>query len=56
MDGDYESVKKIWQIGGRTQPLPHGPDEMKALGGLPEVVSEPVSLSLIHTMIYVFDN
>jgi len=56
LDGDYESVKKIWQIGGQTQPLPHGPDDMKALGGLPELVSEPVRLSLTQTTIYVFDN
>lgn len=56
LDGDYDSVKMIWQYGGRTQPLPHGPDHMRAMGGLGEVVSEPVRLSLQHIAMYVFEN
>jgi len=56
LDGDYDSVRKIWIIGGRTQPLPHGPDDMKALNGLWEVVSEPPLLSNAVNNVYVFLN
>jgi len=56
LDGDYDSVKKIWIIGGRTQPLPHGPDEMIEKGGLLEIVSEAVNLSKCIQNVYVFEN
>lgn len=56
LDGDYDSVRKIWIIGGRTQPLPHGPDDMKALNGLGEVVSDPPLLSNAVNNVYVFLN
>lgn len=44
-DGGYVSVRDIWIIGGITQPLPHGPSELKVGGGLPELVCEPLLLS-----------
>ena len=56
LDGDYDSVKKIWIIGGRTRPLPHGPEDMKALDGLGELVSEPPLLSNGVENVYVFVN
>ncbi len=56
LDGSYDSVKRIWIIGGRTQPLPHGPAEMKALNGLPEVVSEPPLFSSGLKNVYIFQN
>lgn len=55
LDGDYEKIKKIWVIGGRTQPLPHGPEYMKALGGLKEIVAEPPLFSTFDS-VYVFKN
>ncbi|MFD2174845.1 hypothetical protein [Rhodobacter lacus] len=56
LDGSYDSVKKIWIIGGRTQPLPHGPESAVALGGLREIVSEPPLLSRAVKNVYVFVN
>lgn len=56
LDGCYDSVKKIWIIGGRSAPLPHGPDEMKSLGGLQELVAEPPLLSNTIGNVYVFKN
>ena len=55
LDNNYEAIKKIWVIGGRTQPLPHGPEHMKRLGGLKEVVAEPPLLSTFDS-VYVFKN
>ena len=55
LDGDYDSVRKIWIVGGRTQPLPHGPEEMKALNGLGEVVSPPLLSNAVNN-VYVFLN
>ncbi|MGJ8546321.1 MAG: hypothetical protein ACSHWZ_12830 [Sulfitobacter sp.] len=56
LDGNYDSVKKIWIIGGRTKPLPHGPEDMQLLGGLKEVVAEPPLLSNAISNVYVFEN
>jgi hypothetical protein len=56
LDGSYDSVKKIWIIGGRTEPLPHGPEDMRLLGGLKEVVAEPPLLSNAISNVYVFEN
>ena len=55
LDNNYEAVKKIWIIGGRTQPLPHGPEHMKKLGGLKEIVAEPPLFSTCDSF-YVFKN
>ena len=55
LDNNYEAIKKIWVIGGRTQPLPHGPAHMKALGGLKEIVAEPPLFSTFDS-VYVFEN
>lgn len=56
LDGCYDSVKKIWITGGVTCPLPHGPQEMRDAGGLPEVVAEPVLLAHAVRDVYVFRN
>lgn len=56
LDGCYDSVKKIWITGGVTCPLPHGPQEMRDAGGLPEVVAEPVLLADAVRDVYVFRN
>lgn len=56
LDGDYDSVKKIWKPGGRTEPLPHGPEEMLSKGGLDEAVCEPVHLSEGIENVYLFEN
>lgn len=55
LDNNYDVVKKIWVIGGRTQPLPHGPKHMQALGGLKEIVAEPPLFSTFDS-VYVFKN
>ena len=55
LDNNYEAIKKIWVIGGRTQPLPHGPEHMKRLGGLKEIVAEPPLFSTFDS-VYVFKN
>ena len=55
LDNNYKAIKKIWVIGGRTQPLPHGPKHMQALGGLKEIVAEPPLFSTFDS-VYVFKN
>ena len=55
LDNNYEAIKKIWVIGGRTQPLPHGPKHMQVLGGLKEIVAEPPLFSTFDS-VYVFEN
>lgn len=55
LDSNYDAVKKIWIIGGRTQPLPHGPTHMRKLGGLKEIVAEPPLFSA-YDSVYVFEN
>ena len=55
LDNNYDTIKKIWVVGGRTQPLPHGPEHMKALGGLKEIVAEPPLFSTFDS-VYVFEN
>lgn len=55
LDNNYDVVKKIWITGGRTQPLPHGPKHMQALGGLKEIVAEPPLFSTFDS-VYVFKN
>ena len=55
LDNNYEAIKKIWVIGRRTQPLPHGPKHMKKLGGLKEIVAEPPLFSTCDSF-YVFKN
>ena len=55
LDNNYGVVKKIWVVGGRTQPLPHGPNHMQALGGLKEIVAEP-PLFFNFDSVYVFKN
>ena len=55
LDNNYDTIKKIWVVGGRTQPLPHGPEHMKALGGLKEIVAEPPLFSICDS-VYVFEN
>ena len=55
LDNNYKAIKKIWVIGGRTQPLPHGPEYMRALGGLKEIVAEPPLFSTCDSF-YVFKN
>lgn len=55
LDNNYDAIKKIWVIGGLTQPLPHGPKHMKALGGLKEIVAEPPLFSTFDS-VYVFEN
>lgn len=56
LDGSYKTVKMIWVIGGRTEPLPHGPTEIKEMGGLMELVAEPPLLSKTIDNVYVFEN
>lgn len=55
LDNNYYTIKKIWVVGGRTQPLPHGPEDMKTLGGLKEIVAEPPLFSAFDS-VYVFEN
>jgi len=56
LDGDYDTVKKIWIPGGRTQPLPHAPSNLTVAGGLMELVCPPINFSACIGNVYVFEN
>jgi hypothetical protein len=56
LDGDYNSVEIIWEPGGLSIPVPHGPESHRDLGGFSEVVSFSPRMVDSLPNLYVFEN
>ncbi len=52
----YIGVRDIWAPGGSTVPIPYGPDQCVAQGGLPEIISDAVSYNVLAGLVRVVRN
>lgn len=55
-DGDYISVRDLWEPDGFTRPIAWAPAHVLAKGGFPEIVADAPLYSAIEADIYVFQS
>jgi hypothetical protein len=55
-DGDYVSVRELWQPNGFTRPIEWAPSSVVAKGGMPEIVADAPLYDTIDANIFVFQS